>query len=619
MRLGDIMSGKSTLSKTFVWIILGLLFVGLAGFGATNLSGTVTSVGTVGTKLITVDSYARELQREMRAVEAQTRQPLSMQAAAAAGLDRLVLARLVTLAALDNEADEIGLSIGDENLQQEIVEIPSFHDINGQFDRETYRFALDQAGISEAAFESDLRSESARTLMQGAVMAGVEMPDVMAGGLLDYIAARCSFTWAPLTAADLEAPLPDPGEVDLKAYYEANAESFTLPETKELRYVLLTPDMILDQVDVDDAALRTLFEERAAEYNIPERRLVERLVFADDAAASSALAQLEVGGTTFEQLVRDRGLSLGDIDLGDVTTGDLEGAADAVFAAEVGDVVGPEPSPLGPALFRVNGTLSAQVTAFEDAVPELRDELARDRARRLVETQSPTVDDLLAGGATLDEVAAETDAELGQISWTEDSLDGPAAYQAFRAAASAVSEDDFPAVAFLEGGGIFALELVDSLPARPEPFESARNRVIDGWTVEATEEALRQQAATAVAAITSGTAFAEAGLTPKVENGLTRTAFIEATGPGFMAEVFEMDVGEVRVLSAGGAVQVVRLDRLVEAEDTAELAQLRRTFNAQMNQALSQALFNAFATDAQLRARPQIDQRAISLVQNNFQ
>jgi len=42
--------GKSKLSRTFVWILMGLLFVGLAGFGATNLSGSARSVASVGDK-----------------------------------------------------------------------------------------------------------------------------------------------------------------------------------------------------------------------------------------------------------------------------------------------------------------------------------------------------------------------------------------------------------------------------------------------------------------------------------------------------------------------------------------------------------------------------------------
>ena len=91
------------MSQTVVWIIMGLLIVGLAGFGATNLSGTARTIGSVGDEPITINAYGRELQREIRAVEAQTGQALQMDQVRALGLDRMVLDRLVTLAALDNE------------------------------------------------------------------------------------------------------------------------------------------------------------------------------------------------------------------------------------------------------------------------------------------------------------------------------------------------------------------------------------------------------------------------------------------------------------------------------------------------------------------------------------
>lgn len=607
------------LSSTFVWILLGLLIAGLAGFGATNLSGTVRTVAKVGSETVSVDDYARELQREIRAVEAQTGQPLQMSDAAAMGLDRQVLSRLVALASIDNEVSELGLSVGDEKLQQEILAIPAFQGIDGKFDRETYRFALEQAGIDEAAFEADLRAEAARTLVQSAVIGGVEMPDTLVNTLTDFVAARRSFTMATLTEADLAAPLPEPDDAALRAHYDAHPDRFTLPETKKITYVTLTPEMILDQVEVDEDALRGLYQERAEEFSVPERRLIERLVFADEAAASGAMAQIEVGGTTFEALVEGRGLSLSDVDMGDMTASDLGAAAEAVFAAEVGDVVGPLPSDLGPALYRVNGRLEARETPFEEARGELREELAAERARRLIETRAEAIDDLLAGGATLEDLAKETDMKLGQIDWTADSFEGAAAYDAFRAAAQEVRTEDFPEVAFLEDGGVFALRLDDTLPPRPEPFDAARDRVIEGWTLEQTEAALTAQAEALVEELKETGDFTATGLDVKVEAGMTRGAYLDGTPPDFMAKVFEMEPGAYRVIAAGDRVHVLRLDAALPPEETADLARLRSGFGQELDQALAQALFEAFARDAQLRASPTVDQRALNAVQSSFQ
>ncbi len=612
-------AGVKSLSKTFVWILMGLLMLGLAGFGATNLTGTVRTVATVGTQSVSVDDYARELQREIRAVEAQTGQPLPMAQALELGVDRIALANLVNLASLDNEVAELGVSIGDRNLQQEILEVPAFQGTDGNFDRESYRFSLEQAGLSEAEFEDDLRRESARTLVQGAIMEGVEMPATMTDLIIDYVYARRSFTVATVSADTLNTPIPTPTDTQLQAYYDENTDQFTLLETKRLTYALLSPEMLLDQVELDDASVRRLYEEREAQYNQPERRLIERLVFTDEAAALDAKAQLEVGGTTFERLVEDRKLTLADIDLGDMAADQLGDAAEAIFAAEIGEVVGPLPSPLGQALYRVNGTLAARMTSFDDVEAELRDELAAERARRLIEAQAEDVNDLLAGGATLEELTGETEITVGEIDWTTESSDGVAAYAGFRDAAQSVRDTDFPEIGFLEDGSIFALRLNEVLPPRPEPLDSARERVAAAWTAAATNAALQSQADGVLATLATDGDFAATGLPTRVENGLTRSAFLDGTPVDFMIQVFEMEPGELRVVAGQGRAFIVRLDDILPPEETAELQQTQAAVAAQLNQALSSNLFDVYVRDAQTRAQPTLDQRALNAVQANFQ
>ena len=612
-------AGVKSLSKTFVWILMGMLIVGLAGFGATSLTGTVRTVATVGDEVVTVDAYFRELQREVRAIEAQTGQPLPAAQVTALGLDQQVLGRLIAIAALDNEVARIGISVGDENLQKEILAIPAFQDISGKFDRDAYRFALDQAGLSETEFEADLRREAARTLVQGAIISGVKMPATMTETIVEYLGARRSFTVATLGPDTLDTPLPEPTEAELRAHYEAHPDRFTLPETKRLSYAYLTPEMILDEVEVDEASIRRLYEERSSELNLPERRLVEQLVFPNEEAAQNAMAQIEIGGTTFEALVAERELDLADVDLGDVTRADLGAAAEAVFAAETGQVVGPLPSDLGPALYRVNGTLAARSTAFEDVREELRDELAGERARRLIESRAEAIDDLLAGGATPADLARETEMEAGQIDWTADSAEVLAAYDSFREAAAALRQGDFPEVVFLEDGGIFAMQLEEVLPPRPEPFDSARPRVAEEWRRAQLQAALNEAAQAVLADLAQHDDFTRAGLPHRVENGLTRSAYLDGVPAGFMAEVFEMEPGEYRLVEGDGAVFILRLDAVLPAEDSAELAQTRDAFAEELDQALAQALFEAYVRDARLRARPMVDQRALNAVQSSLQ
>ena len=616
---------RGGITKILVWTLLGLLIVGLAGFGATNLSGAARSIGSVGDQEISIDEYARGLQEEIRAIEAQTRQPLSFADAQAFGLDRNVLARLVTAAALDNEAARLGVSVGDAVVAEQILEIPAFQSINGDFDRDAYRFALQQAGLNESRFEDQLRRETARGLLQGAMVQSAVMPQTYVDTLIAYAGERRGFSWATLDASQLEAPVGAPTEAQLTAWYEANPEVFTTPAAKRITLAALTPDMILNQVTVDEEALRAEYDARSAEFNTPERRLVERLVFANDAAAQAGLAALTAGETDFETLVEERGLTLADVDLGDVSLSALGTAGEAVFAAEVGTVVGPFPTSLGPALFRVNGVLDAQNIPFEQVRDDLAAELAPDRARRVIQAQASGIDDMLAGGATLEELAADTDMEMRTIDWSPAVDAGIAAYPAFRSAAAELTADDYPTLIELDDGGIFAMRLDEELPPRLVALEDMREVAIAAWQAEETAALLRTRAEAIVASYATTGDLAAEGLTVTEERNITRDQFIPGTAPGFLSRVFQMEPGDLAVIdgpveNAGPTVLIVRLDEVLPADETDPgVIALRARLSDSGRAGLAQDLFQSYVGQLQMQAGVQLDQAAINAVHTNLQ
>ncbi|MGR3374846.1 MAG: SurA N-terminal domain-containing protein [Pseudooceanicola nanhaiensis] len=218
-----------TAGQMAIWVILLLLILGLGGFGVTNFSGSVQNVGAVGTKEIPVETYARALQEQIRAIEAQTGQSLSFDQAQSLGLVDQTLSQVITARAFDHETDELGISVGDQTVAEQIRDIPAFQGMNGSFDREAYKFALDRAGLTEARFETSLREETARSILQGAVASGNAVPDTYADTLLDYLGERRRITWARLDESNLDAPIPDPSEEELKAFYDENIDRYMIP------------------------------------------------------------------------------------------------------------------------------------------------------------------------------------------------------------------------------------------------------------------------------------------------------------------------------------------------------------------------------------------------------
>ncbi|KAA2317327.1 peptidylprolyl isomerase [Pseudooceanicola sediminis] len=607
-------------SNMLVWGLLVLLVLGLGGFGATNFTGNVTNIGEVGGKPIRINAYTRGVQDQMAQLQQQMGQPISFAQAQAFGITNSVVAGLVNDRALDNEADRLGLSIGDEELRDQIVKIPAFQDATGKFSRESYTFALDRAGISEAEFESDMRSDSARSMLQAAVIAATRMPAVYSDTLANYVAEQRTVTYATLTPDGLDTPVPTPTDEQLQTFYDANIADYTAPEKKRITYAELSPDMMMDQVQIDDDTIRAQYEARIDEFEQPERRLVERLVFPDENAAEAAKAKLDSGESDFDTLVSDRGLALSDVDLGDLGKDDLGAAGDAVFAAQQGDVVGPLDSDLGPALFRVNGVLQASSTDYDEAAETIRTDLAADAARRLVAQQMEPVEDLLAGGATLEDVAKETPLQLGTIDWSQGMSEGIAGYADFASAAADVTAEDYPTVTELDDGGLFALRLDEVIPAAPIPLAETRDKVAEDWTTAETEARLRAKAETLVATLRDGTPLEDLGLTLTTETNVSRNGSVLGTPQGFNQMVFAMQEGDVQITDGLGSVLIVRLDQIVPpAEDDSQTAELRKSLSDQVSSSLAQDIYQAYSADVRARTDVRINQEALNAVNAQMQ
>ena len=607
-------------NKVILWGIVGLLFFGMVGFGATGLSGTVRTLGSVGDKNIALNDYARELNQQMRAYEAQIGAPLSFAEAQSIGLDQAVLAQMVARRALDNEAAQLGLSVGDERVREQILRISAFQGLSGQFDRLSYKSALERQGQSEAEFETALREEIARTLLQAAVVGGVPASPTYSTVLATYLGERRSVTRLVVDATYLNELVAEPTEADLIAYHAAHKAEFTRPETKEITYAWLTPDMLQDTVEIDETALRDLYQQRIGEYVQPERRLVERLAFGDQAAADAARAAIDSGAKDFDTLVADRGLDLSDVDMGDVSEDQLGAAGASAFDANPGDVVGPFASSFGPALFRVNAILAAQEVSFDEARDDLRDELANSRARRMIDDQVSRVTDLLAGGATPEDLVNELAMALGTISYNIASEDGIAAYDSFRSAANAAKPGDYPELETLEDGGVFVLR-VDSLrEAEVLPLEEVIDEVRLGAWVEATHQAVLAAAEELAAGMDATTDLATLGLEPVTDAELTRRSFVAGTTTDYVSTIFQMQPGEVRVLDTGRQAILVRLDSIAppDADDPA-LAAERVSIAEQVIASIVQDLFDAYVGVIQTGTEVKINQAAVNAVNANFQ
>ncbi len=603
-------------SNLVVWAVLGLLVLALGGFGATGFGGSLSTVATVGDREVTVEEYANALQGEQARLEQQTGERLTMQQLQTFGLDRQIMERLLAGAALEHEAARLGISAGDAEVARRIRETPAFGGISGAFDRDGYRRALENAGLNESRYEAQVRDGIAREVLQAAVIGGAEVPATYADRLTAWIAETRDITLATITEDDLTGGAVAPTQEDLRTFYDDNPALFEVPETRVITYDWVTPDRLVEEIEIDEDALRALYDSRIDEFRQPARVLAERLAFTDTEAAETARAAIEAGGETFDALVEARGLTLEDVDQGEIAAADVsDEVAEALFALTEPGLAGPVQTPLGPALYRVNAILDPTEVPFDEARDDLSVEFAQDAARRRIDAARDGIDDLLAGGATLEELEDDTDMELGVIRWDGEQAAtgvGIAAYEEFRTAAATLEEGDYPTLGSLSDGGLFALRLDEIVPPTVPPLAEIRADVETAWQADSMRRRLLERAGSLAENPTQ-----DAAGEPATFAGLTRDATLEGTPPVLLTRVFEAEPGDVFAVEGDDrTAYVVRLDAVTAADPAAgDAAALRAQIVAETQREIASDLFESYGEAVQADAGISVNSQAVESVQ----
>jgi len=551
----------------FIWGVMGFLILGLGGFGLTGAFQTAggSTVATVGDQEISADRFLTALQQDVNRAAEQFGEPISFAQAQLFGIDQQSLRRQVTLAALANEADRINLSVGDEAVRKALLASPAFQIGGGVFSEATYDLVLQQQRMTRAEYENLLRVDQTQNIVSGAVSGAVGPQTTAARVLMDYIGETRSLTWAEITPEILPNALETVDEPTARAFYDANPEAFTIPETRKLTYVIISPEIRAKGIEVPEVDIRALFETRQEFMNTPAQRIADRIIFANMEDATAAMGRITSGEASFADIASERGLTLEQASIGTVRATQLSTeAADMVFGTEETGVYGPVAGTLGPAIFNINAAIPATIVAFEDVRDQFRDEIATEQAQSLLASKLGHIEDLIAGGVTLEDIAGDSDMELRQFDLnanTEAELGLDAAFFAEAYSASAGEERD---LVELPGGTVVALRVDEIIPPRLQPFEDVAEQANAAATSAANLEAATAYAQELKAQVEAGADLSATlgaiGTAPNVATNVTRTNTPSGLPPSVGQDIFGLEAEAVATFPSENGAYIIRID-----------------------------------------------------------
>jgi len=481
-------AGKWVVRILLVLLILSFAFWGINDYitGPTN-----PPVADVGGEVIDASTFANEASRRLRLLQQQQNMVLQPREALAFGIYDQVLSSLIDRRTLNLRATELGLAVPDSAVSAAAHANPNFQNQLGQYDPVRFEQVIRQLGYrSPNAFAEDLRGDLIRRQIQASVTAGLEV------GVNAYARALFAFQNEARNIRFISVPndrLADtapPSENDLTTYHEAHPELFSTPERRRILLIDLSPEIIAQDIVVDDAEIEQAYQDQIVSFSVAGSRTVDQAIFPDEDAANAVLASVNEGLSFAAAVEKQNGnapTSLGTVRPGDVP-GDL---GDAVFNASVGEVAGPVQTAFGWHLVQVTEVTEATTRPLAEVREELLNAIRIEHALERVIDLGNQVEDELAGGNRLRAVGDAVGVAVREIGPIDRNgvdmngaeLDTPLPPQALEIAFAQTQDEDLERHETSDGG-YFVVEVVEVMEPELRPFAEVETEVTAAWRAE---------------------------------------------------------------------------------------------------------------------------------------
>ena len=514
-------AAQGIVGRAIMTVVMGLIIVSFVIWGVGDMlrGFTSTTVASVGITKITQQEFRDSYQRTLQQYQRRLRQPFTNEQARAIGLDREVLQRLLSQAALDDTTHRLGLGVSDNAVRSMITTNPAFHNKEGQFDPQMFASVLRDNDLNERMFVGDLRKTALRQFIVAALTAGVTAPkaEIAAEANYDGQTRSADYFVLPVAAAGEIQP---PTDEALKAFFNDRKGAYRAPEFRSAEVVSLSPEDLATPADVSDADAEAAYAKLAGKdprYGAPEKRTLQQILFPNEADAEAAAAKLKTGAR-FEDILKDRSMKPEDADIGETTKDAMPDTAeaDAVFALPEGGVSGVLKTPFGSAIIRVKAITASTVKPYAEVAGEIKRQVSASHAGDKVQALHDKIEDLRVSGKSLPDAAKAVGLHALDVPAVDakgfdpsgNPVNLPDKTELLRAIFASDVGLDEAALQTKDGGFIwFAVTKID--PAHDRTFEEAKAEVEKQWRAEQVDKALAAKAGDLVKQIAAGGSIAE--------------------------------------------------------------------------------------------------------------
>ncbi|CAA2139359.1 SurA N-terminal domain-containing protein [Hyphomicrobium sp. ghe19] len=562
------------------------------------------AVAHVGSTAISDEEFRRAYQNELDRVSQQARQRITAEQGRAFGLDKRVLAQLISGAAVEAHGQQLGLALSDQTLVEGIQSDPDFQ-IDGKFSKQNFDALLRQIGMTERGFLDLRRKDELRAAIIRSFVTGQTVPKPLFDLMHAYNDEKRVIEWVKI---DPEAvTVAEATDEKLKELYEKDKSKYMTPEYRKVQVLTLSVDDLKNHVTITDEDIQKSYEATKETYNKPEERRIQQIAFKDKATAEAALKELRDGKKSFGDVAKEAGAKDTDVDLGLVTKKSLidPKIADVAFSLEKDKYSDVVEGRFATVILRVTQIDPGITRTLADVKDQVRDKLATEKAKSELQNKHDEIEDNRIAGKTLTEIAEASKLTFKEIPATDATglspegkpvMETPDLRKIVTRVFAPDNSSDDTAIELSDGGYAWINVLSNDAP-KQKPFDTVKDQVKDNYIASERHRLLEELAKKLVDRINAGEPMTalEAEAKNKVEktDPLTRKTIPQSLSEAVVAQAFALPKGKAgHGASPDQTTAIVfRVADVIAAPEPSltETDQLMRQLNAELaNQTLTE-------------------------------
>jgi peptidyl-prolyl cis-trans isomerase D len=320
-------------------------------------------------------------------------------------------------------------------------------------------------------------------------------------------------------------------------------------------------------IAISEDELKAAYDENRAQFETPEKRDIVQVVLDNEAKAKELAAAARKNG--FDAAIKEKQAEAAA--LNQLSSKDLpETLANAVFGQSVSQIGGPIQTNLGWHVFVVEKITPARKQAYDEAIATLKARLQADKAATGLVQTANKVDDMLAGGKKLEDIAASFGLKLERLE--EKQADDKTLPQEIVKAGFQQNEGETsPLMESKEKDGGYVLVRTDKvLASRVPDISNVKDQLKSGW-----QKAEKQKKAKAILDKVAEQMKKGASLAEVSGDGLQKTTSapvrVDEAQPNapreILAPLFDLGKGEVAVVATADGEAVLRVKSVIPGTD----------------------------------------------------